>query len=349
MPSAIQFAWKNDRVGPVRYVFLIYADRSGSTLLAKSLASHARDLVVMPEFRLLEILLGEGDESVRKCLPEEFKDLVRLDHQFPNLCISDESLDDIAARSAGKGIKFFIEQIVRAYACNNKINPSVAILKRGSMLRFAHSLLSIYPDATFLHVYRDLRGVTNSSLKSPSPYLPAIMMARGDPLYISLRLSRLMKATDRLRQVDSNRIHEVKYEDFCHEPARNLQKVLAAIGVGYLERAKPGFEFRAQTAEMRIHTLVNKPVEAKRTDAWQKDLIRWQGVATELLAGKMLCQRGYRPYFLPRAKPLTIICSMAIAILWSIGCNASYYFAVAWRLVHNRALLRNRIKQKAVR
>ena len=259
--SHLEIAQKSDGFVPVKYVFLIYVNRSGSTLLAKSLASHAQDLVVMPEFRLLEILLGEGDESVRKCLPAELKDFVRLDHQFPNLSISDESLDDIATRSAGKGIKFFIEQIVRTYACNNKINPSVAILKRGSMLRFAHSLLSIYPDASFLHIYRDLRGVANSSFKSPAPYLAAIMMGRGDPLHLSLRWSRLMKATDKLHLADSSRIHEVKYEDFCREPKRHLKEILAAIGLRYLETAKPDLQFRAQTAEMRIHTLVNEPVK----------------------------------------------------------------------------------------
>ena len=288
--------------GKINFIFLVYVPRSGSTLLARQLAVHSSEIIVLPEFRTLEILMGSGESYVKQMSQRDLINIMHLDCQLDNLSFSPEDLTNIAENSCGKGIRIFMEMLVWRYATKRQISPKYAIIKRGDILRFYNQLNPLFPEAKFIHIYRDIRGVTNSTLRGGTPYY--YKMGRGDCVYIAKRWVRFMQNIDRLNKSSKKvTLIEVKYEEIC-QSLQPIKTIAELIGAKFQE-SPLSFNFEISNRERDIHKLVNKELQLSRLDAWKNELSKWQGIVVENWSYDYLKKLDYEVYFVKNVSAIT--------------------------------------------
>ena len=308
----------------LKFAFLVYVSRSGSTLIARNLAAHARELLVLPEFRLMDVLMAEGEDNVRAMSAERLARVLRIDRQIGELAPLEE-IDDIAAACAGRGIRAVIETLAERYLARHapeRAGATTALIKLGTLVYVAEPLLALFPEARFIHTYRDPRGVASSMLHNQRPYFSQQKMGRGDPVYIAGYYARFMKAVRAL--AERAPVHEVRYERFCAAARDELVAIAEFLGIAYQDEAiAPSFAIAA--AEQKIHRLVDKPPALERVNAWQTELPAWAGLAIERRLGPLLSELGYEPHFVTRTPPREARWLLARAQLSHARLTAEHY------------------------
>jgi len=158
-------------------------------------------------------------------------------------------------------------------------------------------LREVFPDAKFVHVVRDGRGVVNSMLnvdwwwgwRGPQNWrwgeLPPEMMAeweKHDRSFVALAALEwklLMTAYDKVvPTLDPGQYTEVKYEDFCAAPMDVFREVSAFVGLQWT----PAFE--RKLSGMQFHNANSK---------WQTELTTAQQTILNDVLAEPLAARGY--------------------------------------------------------
>jgi hypothetical protein len=281
-----------------RHSFLIYANRSGSTLLSAQLSKRIDPdrLLVIPEFRLIEFLFELGDVKARQLKPSSMRSMVADDRQITaNLGLRPEELMAVLRPTVGGGIAAKLEAILRAYMRRNSLpgEPEVVMWKWGDAATYVYAIKPVFPDARFVHVIRDGRGVVNSLLTTESPYFPGENLARGSTLYGAHHWKSSLRRNTRPRQAGLDLI-DVRYHDLVRAPEEVCRVVgrflgLEAEPVG--EPAEP--TFRVSTTEQGIHPLVNESPVSERIAGWERELDPWRRYVVEHTAGPELEALGY--------------------------------------------------------
>ena len=320
---------------------MIFLSRSGSTLLARSLAEATSELIVLPEIDLLSILVARGDDSVRRMDSKQLTNLLSLDRQLSNLRLSDEQLASVARESEGKGIKHLVERLAHAFAGERGDGAEALVIKKGNLVRIHAPLAEIFGPVRYLHIYRDPRGVLNSMMRTKRAHFPSESMGRGDPLHAARRYVKLARQAEALQR-NGAQVTEVRYEALCEDPAAVIRSTLLELGVGP-GSGEPG-SFEVGPEERALHPLVESAPKIERTTAWRSDLKRWQGLVIESVTEPVMRQRGYEPFFTPGASPAVRLLAHVRAHIQHlvqstlfIGRRARFYAA-------HRQLLANRIR-----
>jgi len=328
----------------MKFAFLVYVSRSGSTLIGRKLAGHSRELVVLPEFRLVDVLMAEGDASVRRLSASRLLALIQIDRQIGALGLSLEELEELAAESVGQGIRALMEKLIERYVARRapeRRDATTVLIKLGTVVYVADKLASIFPEARYVHVYRDPRAVTNSLIRNFRPYFTEQKMGRGDPIYIAQEYSRVVRAVRQLSRFAP--VVEVPYERFCARPTEELADIARFLGVAFhAESIAPSFD--VADAEQAIHRLVDQPPVLERVSAWHTELPVWAGLAVERTLGGLLGELGYESYFANRIPRVEARAQLLRATLLHLRSTAKHYVR---RLAFYRtrpAWLGNRLK-----
>lgn len=293
-------------------------------MLAHELAISSENLVVLPEFRLIEILLAEGDATVRNLDAHRLYALFLLDRQIKSLCLTEDELFDVARETQGQGIRVIMEELVSKVAMARRIRPDVAVIKLGSLASLYQDLAELFPEMVFMHVVRDPRAVVNSLLKSERPYFPGEKMGRGDVVFSTLNWRKRVNQVAGLSRC-SHMVLNVSYESLCRDRTAVIRKLLDALG------AVPAWDmdrdrFFVAESEKDIHALVGQQPDTSRIDSWQNELQRWKIVLIELLLRDALTSRGYGLYALDHSSVMQKGGALAMggaAFAWHMGL---YYF-----------------------
>ncbi len=328
------------------FIFLVYAPRSGSTVLAKQISQQTNKCMVLPEFRLLELLIGYGHDRISSLNEEQFWEIINLDHQFHNLQLSGSEVEGLVKQVVGKNLREVLESIVEVYARHQGFSPEFVIIKRGNILRFISHLELFFPEATYIHIVRDIRGVVNSTLSSKSPYLQGFEMGRGDSLFVVDRWLELVHSVETLKARRICQVLDVSYEELCFEPmvTKMLLEKLGIATIKHSEEVTNTFQIGKQ--EQSIHRLVSEGLQPERAVAWQSELPFWQGLATEKLTRDELQRYGYALWYEPQS--LRLAASLALLRMYALhfvqtlkyGLNRVVYYC------HNLRLLFLRLRMK---
>lgn len=327
------------------FTFLIYVQRSGSTLLARHLAEQAADYVVLPECRLLEVLLAEGEAKVRRLEPPELARLMKLDHQLASLGVDDTVLTNITQAVQGQGIRAVLEAVATHYARLQGKTPNAVLIKQGSLFLADQTLAQHFPERRYIHVYRDIRGVANSNIHSRRPYFPDEVMGRGDVIYLARFWNDFMADVATLRS--ETPVLSVSYEDFCQNPSGTCAKIFSFVGVQ--QQARPAYTYRVADDEKSIHRLVTQAPQLGRLDAWQQELRWWQGIATEVITQDTLEALGYQPWFLERTSRGRVAVLFAYAFVRHVMLTARFYYQRFHYYRKHLPRLFNRLKLSLIR
>jgi hypothetical protein len=283
------------------FVFLVYVSRSGSTFLARNLAEISPDLVVLPEIDLLNLLAAWGEDHVRNLNGRGLFRLMTLDERLMDIGLSYDDLRALAFRCAGKGIRQLMEDLVNEYATRVQgKEPKIALIKRGPLIWHYETLRHVFPEAVYLHIFRDPRGVVNSIIHTHRAYAPGEKMGRGDVYFAARQWVKFMERINALKHPRRAPILEIRYEDLCVSLSGTVKAILQHIGAAGTNGPGNGREyvFNVPARETRIHKLIQGTPAAGRIDAWKKELSGYQGAVIELIARQRMAEKDYRPHFL---------------------------------------------------
>lgn len=303
----------------MRFVFMGYVARSGSTMLAHRLAERCRSLLVLPEFQLPHLLFAKGESTIRSMRPAALTHMITGDAQKEKLLITPAAAETIGRAAAGAGIRGVLEAVVEHYARETGKDASVVLVKKGALLFFAQEIRRLFPETAMLHPFRDPRGAVNSLIHTQDPYGARFYMARGDALFAARYWKRIMIAGDAVKANETLPLLETRYEDLLADPDKVVRD--AASFIGCTEGAVPASEPHLPVAdpERQMHALVNSAPLLDRSEAWKYELRPWQGAVIERVAGDQMKKRGYEPWFSKRYGTVTARLLEAGGVAASIG------------------------------
>ena len=170
--------------------------------------------------------------------------------------------------------------------------PAVHLAKAGSYYERIDAVLKAYPDARFLVVLRDPRGVFRSQKTSLDSASRAAMNA--NPALTACWFNRLCDVVRRPGL--AGRLHVVRYETLLEEPDGTLRGVLDFLGVSDRKAVSAGdYHDAIPDAQKHLHELVNKPPQRDRATAWRDELSPVEIRAVQVVARKAMAEHGYEP------------------------------------------------------
>lgn len=337
----------------MEFAFLIYASRSGSTLLARHLDGISDEVLVIPEFRLTDMLMMRAEHRITRLSPAELLKLFRLDYQIANLGLAQEELEMVARECAGKGSRALIEALVARHAARRARRPSLVIIKNnfnGFLLRVHERLRDVFPEAAFIHIYRDGRGVVNSLIHTKSSFDPARPMGRGDVLFCARHWCRYLEKVERLVREPGAAVIPVRYEDFVAAPTEVLAAIAASLSRHFgvaLAAGGTRSTFKVPERERALHGLVEKEPMPARSEGWKTELKPWEGIAVERIQRESLARYGYGPYFLAGlsrgAKRRALARTQAVHLWLTVAHYLRRLRQIAWLSLVDRTAARAQI------
>jgi hypothetical protein len=181
----------------------------------------------------------------------------------------------------------------------NHPSASVILEKSPDHALFAEDILSIFPDAYFLHIVRDPRAVV-ASLKAISP-------SWGMAWTVAGACERWLTHVNAARDIPSitSHYHEVRYEDLIAAGPRVLSAVFEWIGVavspGDCEQYFRSCQIDALRSDAaigdRLHLEIaqNEFFRTGRVDSWKTELSPSEIAHVEAVAGPLMRRLAYRP------------------------------------------------------
>lgn len=246
--------------------FLVSAQRSGSTLLRVMLNAH-------PEIRFVRHSAIEAgleyidDHGVAETALEPYYLRLAGSHDFHNGHVKiDRSLPLI--------------ELLRDFLRQEQCATPKPILG-GALHQNFPTLLSVFPDARFIYLYRDGRDTARSvvALEWEDNFWTAVK-----PWIIAAQQGRMMRA-----KVPADRWIEVRYEELVLHPRRVLAQICAFMGTAYDEAI---FSYTKTTNY--------KQPDPKMVEQWRRKMSSAQIRLAEARIGPLLEEHGYPLSGLPR-------------------------------------------------
>ena len=274
--------------------FIVGAERSGSTLFRLILSAHEK-VACHSEFEYVVDWLDPKTGSVSL---DEFRDHLVGHRKFPTLFEVREELTpvpqiDVDQRTVARA---FLEQYRREIG-----RPIIGATVHRNFDRVLH----IWPEARFIHIYRDPRDVVRSVVQmgwAGTPYHGAFGWLHAEEVWQSMA-----------KQLDPNRILDVQYEKLVESPAKELTRICKFLGVEYSD------------AMLNYHEHTSYGVlDPAMTYKWRSKMSPRDVRLVETLVGDRLTELSYARSGLPALEPSSFL-SMRLAVENRIG-------RLRWRL-----------------
>lgn len=255
-----------------RPVFLVGAERSGTTVF-RLMLDHHPSIAVCSEFEyVVDPLVGRDD------LPptEAFRERLKKNWIFRNHAFEiDESLDYPAL------CRSFLRQ-TNDEKCSGQAKVIIPVVHR-----HYDELPRLWPNARYIHIVRDPRDVARSAIG---------MGWAGNVWYGAEKWIEAEQAWDRLRGVVADDAWlEVKNETLICQTQATLERVCAFAGV----------EFDPSMMKYHENTSYTPP-DPSLTQQWKRKLSQDQVSLVEARVGDLLTARGYELSGFPVVLPSSV-------------------------------------------
>ncbi|MEL6899619.1 MAG: sulfotransferase [Cyanobacteria bacterium J06606_4] len=247
-------------------VFLVGSERSGTTLLRLMLNFHP-EITWLNEF---EYAVAKMDEK----------------GNYPNLqdyysWLETHRIFQMSGMGVDKSLTY--PQLVDSFLQQRKDTFNKALIGATVHYHFDR-LLSLWPDARFIHIVRDPRDVSHSC------------MVKGWAGNVWIGLERWIQAEalwERFsKQLPVERKLEIVYKDLIANNTETLEKVCDFIGVAYSEKMLD-----------YVHTTDYGLPDPKLVSSWRRKLSDREIQYVEARVGEQMVQRGFELSGLPKVDP----------------------------------------------
>jgi hypothetical protein len=272
-----------------RQVFIGGCSRSGTTLLGAMLGQN-RCAVTTPEshfkFAALPANRSDLDEAVlRKAL-----EVIERHWRF-KIWETEVDTEEILAESAGTSYRGLLCSLVGRYAIRvGRPEANTWVDHTPENVTYGLALRELFPDARFIHIVRDGRGVASSIL--PLDWGPNTVSRAAHWWVESVSHGLALEMA-----LDETRIRRVHYEDLVSNPGDTLREICAFLEMDYspemIEAA--GFVVPDYTAPQ--HEMIGRKPSADRAVRWKKALTPRQIERFEHETRDFLAYLGYRPVY----------------------------------------------------
>jgi hypothetical protein len=304
------------------FVALLHANRSGSTLLSRLIATHGGDIFVFPETPfLLKIVMLHKSGRLRT--PEDVSRAITDDPRHDALGASRDEISSICVRHGVGDIGGILEELAF-----NKCGfiPKVILIKFGDMVYFWDELVLMFPGIRFLHIIRDPRAVVSSMIRSELPEKKGFNMARNSIIFAARTWCTQQSLVEKLKQF--NDVLEVRYEELIVDQSETLRKIKEHFAL-YSRRSNDRNNRRSSYNVAKIddllHFRVNQSVDVTRNDAWQAALIHRQVAIVERICRKRMLEKGYHTH--KYSMSLTGLAAEYARHFWGVG---HHYVGTLW-------------------
>ena len=277
-------------------VFIGGHPRSGTTLLGAMIGAHS-GCICTPEsqFKTRVLRHPSVDQKGRIDIAAAFN-VIKKEWRFSiwglNLC--DVPYGQIHSYSE------LILWIVKEYGeKSGKEKAHIWVDHTPSNIKNADSLLKLFPQAKFIHIVRDGRGVAASIMSLDWGANTIDRAARS----WSKRLSQNLNIESIL---GNERIIRVRFEDLVQNPEATLIRISQFLDIDYEPLMLQGSGFRVPSYTSKQHALVGKAPDPSEADAWEKALRPRQVEIFENIAGEILSSLGYPLRYGKSAQKMTM-------------------------------------------
>lgn len=186
-----------------------------------------------------------------------------------------------------KAVSFaeILDNLVRLYASVHGTNDVAAWIDHSpDNLSYVRQLRELFPDAKFIHLVRDGRGVASSVMPldwGPNTIVPA---AKWWQKWVGRGLMQ--------ERAFPSEVLRVRYEDVVLEPEATLRRICDFCGLAYSSAMVAGKGFTLPSY-LTAHGLVGKPPQTDRVMSWKTALSGRQIQLFESIAGEALTDFGY--------------------------------------------------------
>lgn len=290
-------------------IFVVGANRSGTTLLRLILNSHSE--IAIPDelvyFRGYKFNLGrhnwkrstmghdEYDYFVRSFLSRNVEALAPLDTDR----LAEEILSE-GEPNVQRPYQCALEAWARAHGKSRWGE------KTPGNLFFARDIKMMFPDAQFIYMVRDPRAGALSMQRATIYSTDIVMNAHNRRHYMSAGLRSLesvVPAADRT---------VVRYEDLVTDPEGTTRALCRFLGIDYepamLEYHETASRFMKSRAATDINADANRPIQDTKAESWKSEMSPRDIAVVEHVCHDVMHRHGYEPseYRLSAADRLTV-------------------------------------------
>jgi hypothetical protein len=275
--------------GSPPFVFVVGCGRSGTTVLRTVLDSHP-DLAVSHEGRFVYPLGRRRDRYQR---PEGFAvDRFTADLLADRAVRTNLGFDetDVSAALSGPPVRDYSDAVRRIFAYYaGRAGKSRYGDKMPAYVLHMPVLAALFPEARFVHIIRDGRDVTLSSM--------AIEGNRLDVLALSLNWrARVRTGRSDGQALGRARYHEIRYESLIAEPEASVVGLCGFLELDFDPAMLRFSEHRAGVPDKVLvnprHSRLAEPLSAGAR-SWRTHMHRRDLEVFEAAAGALLSELGY--------------------------------------------------------
>ena len=274
-----------------RPIFIAGCDRSGTTLLG-DLIGAGRWAIATPESQFVHELMihfGLGTftstDAAAAWLLDHFRFAawgLRLDRR------------SLAEQIRIDEPRTTVENLLACYA--HQVHPG----KRGADVWVDHTpdsfkyqsmLKQLFPEARFIHIVRDGRGVCAS--------LKALDWGPNNAYTASRHWAARLQEALAVEVAEAENCLRVRYEDLLQESEPVLRRICRFIDVPFEPDLSSGGGVALPAFTRTQHRRVGGPLEPSRADAWRRTLTRAEirDFESYPLSHTLLSRMGYQPFF----------------------------------------------------
>ncbi|MCA9302855.1 MAG: sulfotransferase [Phycisphaerales bacterium] len=237
-------------------VFLVGAERSGTTMLRLMLDHHPR-IAWLNEFEYAVDLVADNGQT-----PElgNYAKWLRQHRIF-------KATGFVIDPSLG------YQQLVHSFLEQRRESRGKPIIG-ATVHRHFDRLIDLFPGARFIHLIRDPRDVAPSVIKmgwAGNVYAACTPWVEAERVWDSIE-----------KRIEPDRFVQIRYEELLAHPDRELAKACALMGV----------EFDEAMLDFHEHTSYQPP-DASASQRWKKTLKSREVMLVESRCAEILQRRGY--------------------------------------------------------
>ncbi|MEM1042738.1 MAG: sulfotransferase [Bacteroidota bacterium] len=276
--------------------FLLYDNRSGSTLLSALLSEHAGVAVSHETDLVAAVLEAPG--------PREVQGAALADYLYASTRFGELGLDRgavaqaLGAHGATLTRQAALRTLVRHYFEAQAPAAEAWVVKGPRLHYHLRALAAAFPEAALLHLVRDGRAVFRSKRATPSGHAlrtGAREVMDDDLVRAAHNWQRKIALVDAF---DGLAVHAVRYEDLLCAPEAELGRLLDAAGVSDAGRTRSATRAEFVQAQVGgtyhgIHASVAGDLDPAKAARWRTDLAPDEIALYEALAGDALARYGY--------------------------------------------------------
>jgi|APSaa5957512535_1039671.scaffolds.fasta_scaffold40792_2 hypothetical protein len=275
----------------MKLFFLLYDPRSGSTLLS-DLITKNMSVLISPETNLIINILLEYETnhilSNKDC--NKILKITHKDRKINDWRITDKIIY-IIKTSTGGTIGDLVRDIFSSYiqSFSDYQDYTAFGLKKESYAAIADKLKLIFPDAKFICILRDPRGVFLS--KKNSIYTGNGKPFQVDSIKSSMEWKIYVRRIEYIKEQFKNSFLLIKYEDIIKDSDNIMLKISSFLSI---DMDKSNKRYYVHNRYKNIHNNLSSKIIVNNDIRWKKELSDKEIFFIELACSERMEYYGYK-------------------------------------------------------